>query len=88
MTDEEVIEGLRKEREALLLEHPYLALLPLKHTKMRCGNTGVNDNRTDTHDVEFVGRSVQFSRLHRVMMRNELRMRNIVVPEESQSVEL
>ena len=32
VTDEEVIEGLREEREALSLEHPYLALLPLKHT--------------------------------------------------------
>jgi hypothetical protein len=86
--DEQLIEGLRGEREALLLEYPYLAQLPLKHSKMRCGNGAVNDNRTDTRHVEFEGRSVQSREVHRVMMRNELRMRNIVVPEESRAADL
>jgi hypothetical protein len=87
VSDEQFIVSMREEREVLLLQYPHLSLLPIKHTKMRCGNGGINDNRTDTYHVEFEGRSVTSRELHRVMMENELRLRNIV-PDGVRSAEL
>jgi hypothetical protein len=87
VSDEQLLAGLQQEREALLLQYAHLAVLPLRQSKMRCGNGGINDNRSDMYHVEFEGRSVQSRELHRVMMENELRMRNIV-PDGTQAAEL
>jgi hypothetical protein len=67
--------------------YPHLSLLPLKNTKMRCGNEGLNDNCSDPRHIEFNGRSVTSREIHRKMMENELRMRNIQ-PESTRSPEL
>jgi len=87
VSDEQLLAGLQQEREALLLQYAHLAVLPLRQSKMRCGNGGINDNRSDMYHVEFEGRSVQSRELHRVMMENELRMRNIV-PDGTQAAQL
>jgi hypothetical protein len=77
VSDEQWLEGLREEGEALLLQYPHLSNMPIRHSKMSCGNGGINDNATDMYHVGYVGKSVQTRDLHREMMLNELRMRNI-----------
>jgi hypothetical protein len=47
VSDEQLLAGLQQEREALLLQYAHLAVLPLRQSKMRCGNGGINDNRSD-----------------------------------------
>ena len=43
VSDEQLLAGLQQEREALLLQYAHLAVLPLRQSKMRCGNGGIND---------------------------------------------
>ena len=88
VSDEDFIESMRAQKDLLLTENPHLALLPLRNSKVRCGNGGLNDNTTDPYHVEFVGRSVQSRQLHGKLIENEFRMRNIVVPDGTRSPEL
>jgi hypothetical protein len=87
VSDEQLLATMRDQRDQMLLEQPHLSLLPLRNTKVRCGNGGMNDNCTDPYHVEFEGRSVQSREIHRKLMLNEYSMRNIV-PDSTISAEL
>jgi len=88
VSNEDFIASLRAQKEVLLAENPHLALLPLRNSKVKCGNGGLNDNCTDPYHIEFEGRSVQSRQVHRKLMENEFSMRNIVVPDGTRSPEL
>jgi hypothetical protein len=87
VSDEQFIDSMRDQKEQMLAEKPHLALLPLRNSKVRCGNGGLNDNCTDPYHIEFEGRSVQSREIHRKLLENEFRMRNIV-PDGTRSPEL
>jgi hypothetical protein len=74
VSDEQLIQRLKVERDELFTQYPHLALLPLATSRIRSGSTGVNDMRSDPHHIEFEGRSVTSREQHRKLLEKELQI--------------
>jgi hypothetical protein len=79
VSDENMIERLRQERDETLTEFPYLLRLPLiqRQSKIRFGTLGLVEGHADPRHIEYQARNRLERVKHERLLQSELQMRSI-----------
>jgi hypothetical protein len=64
VTDQQLLDQLKNEQSEVERELPHLSLLPLGSSRIRFGDTGVNNSAHDPLHIELQGRSVTTKQQH------------------------